>query len=49
MNAINIVEFFSKDEFPPDISTYPVELGGIDFEQLGFTPDDPDGLGGWAV
>ena len=49
MTEINIVTFFPEHEFPHDISTFPVELGGIDFDQLGFTPDDPDGFDGWAA
>jgi hypothetical protein len=36
LNQINIVTVFPEDEFPLDISTAPVEIGGLDYEVMGF-------------
>jgi hypothetical protein len=49
LNEINIITVFPEDEFPFDISTYPVELGRLDYESMGFTPDGPDDFGGCAA
>jgi hypothetical protein len=43
------VTFFPEYEFPQDISTLPAEIGGLDYESMGFGPDGPDGFDGWAA